>query len=142
MRLKDQKGESVVEFVVVLPLLIILLFGIIEFGIILYDKAVVTNASREGARFGIVYREPGSEITCADITNVIQTYTANRLITFGSPSNATPSYVPNDCNPGSGNDLTVTVSYEYDYLLLPRFVKELVPFNPANLQGRTIMVKE
>jgi Flp pilus assembly protein TadG len=35
-----------------------LLFGIIEFGIILYDKAMITNASREGARAGIVYSEP------------------------------------------------------------------------------------
>lgn len=140
MNIKNQKGASAVEFALVLPLLIVLLFGIIEFGLILYDKAVVTNASREGARYGIVYREPGSEITCDNITNIIQTYTAGKLITFGSVNNVAISYAPGDCNPGSGNDLTVTVSYQYDYLLLPGFVAGLV--GPIDLDGQTIMVKE
>ena len=45
-----------VELAIILPILLIVLFGLIEFGFILYDKAVITNASREGARQGIVYR--------------------------------------------------------------------------------------
>ena len=48
LRFRDQRGTSFVEFAMILPLLIILLFGIVEFSIILYDKAVLTNASREG----------------------------------------------------------------------------------------------
>ena len=54
--LKNQKGTEVVEFAIVSLLLFLLLFGIIDFGILLYDKAVITNASREGARAGIVQR--------------------------------------------------------------------------------------
>jgi len=46
--LKNHRGTSLVEFVIILPVLMVILFGIVEFGIILYDKAVITNASREG----------------------------------------------------------------------------------------------
>ena len=53
--IRDEHGGSLVEFAIVMPLLFVILFGIIEFGILLYDKAMITNASREGARAGIVF---------------------------------------------------------------------------------------
>jgi Flp pilus assembly protein TadG len=49
MIIKDQNGGAVVEFAIILPLLIALLFGIVEFGLLLYNKQIITNASREGA---------------------------------------------------------------------------------------------
>ena len=56
MRTKSkEKGGSAVEFALVLPILVVILFGIIEFGFVLYDKAVITNASSEAARQGIVF---------------------------------------------------------------------------------------
>lgn len=55
MRILKNKGAAVVEFAVVLPILLLLVFGIIEFGFLLYNKAMLTNASREAARVGIVY---------------------------------------------------------------------------------------
>ena len=45
----SQKGASLVEFALVLPLLMLILLGMIEFGLLLYNKQVITNASREGA---------------------------------------------------------------------------------------------
>ncbi|MGD8892889.1 MAG: pilus assembly protein, partial [Desulfobacterales bacterium] len=56
--IEDQNGATVVEFAIILPLLIVFLFGIIEFGLLLYNKQVITNASREGARAGLVVRDP------------------------------------------------------------------------------------
>ena len=41
-----QKGAAAVEFAIVMPLLVLLTFGIIEFSILFYNKAMVTNASR------------------------------------------------------------------------------------------------
>ena len=67
--LKKSKGASAVEFAIILPMLVLLVFGIIELSFALYDKAMITNASREGARVGIVYRSPG--ITNAEITSVV-----------------------------------------------------------------------
>jgi Flp pilus assembly protein TadG len=58
MTIKNQKGASAVEFAIIAPLLFVLLFGIVEGGLALYNKAVITNACREGARDGIVLRSP------------------------------------------------------------------------------------
>jgi Flp pilus assembly protein TadG len=55
--MRDQRGVAVVEFALVLPLLLLLLFGIVEFGMILYDKAVITSASRAAARQGVAFGE-------------------------------------------------------------------------------------
>ena len=44
-RLRCQKGVAAVEFAIILPVLMIIIFGIIEFGLLLYDKQVITNAS-------------------------------------------------------------------------------------------------
>ena len=52
-----QQGTSLVEFAFVAPFFLLLLFGIIEFSVILFDKATITNASREGARVGILFRD-------------------------------------------------------------------------------------
>jgi Flp pilus assembly protein TadG len=48
------QGAAVIEFALILPLLLLLLIGGIDMSLALYDKAVITNASREGARAGIV----------------------------------------------------------------------------------------
>jgi len=140
MFLKQQSGSSAVEFALVLPILVILLFGIVEFGIILYDKAVITNASREGARYGILFREPGAEVACSDITSRITSYTSDNLLTFGTATAVNIDYSPSSCTPAAGSELTVTVRYQYDYLVLPGFVGGLI--GPIDLEGQTIMVKE
>lgn len=131
--LRNEKGAAVVEFAVVLPLLLMIVFGIIEFGLLIYNKAMITNASREAARAGIVYStdpstgvlnrldEPGLEA-------IVNNYCQNYLITFSS----TPQPVATDANPPnpetlpSGQLLTVTVTYHYDYLLMPAFLSDLV----------------
>ncbi len=141
MVLKRDDGAAAVEFAILLPILIVLLFGIVEFGLIFYNKAVITNASREGARYGIVFRAPTvPPITCGDITGVVTAYTADKLVTFGSATGVDIVYTPSSCAPIPGADLTVRVSYQYDYLLLPGFVGGLL--GPVNLVGQTTMVKE
>ncbi len=49
-RLKGQKGQSLLEFVLVLPLLMCVLLGLIQFGAGIYAQSVVTGAAQEGAR--------------------------------------------------------------------------------------------
>ena len=51
---QHQKGAVAVEFALILPVLVLLLFGIVEFSLLMYNKQILTNASREGARYGIV----------------------------------------------------------------------------------------
>ena len=92
---KDQRGASAVEFAIVLPLLVVFVFGIIEFGLIFYNKAMVTNASREAARTGIVFREP--RVTVAEIQTVVANYCNGMLVTFGGSANPTITVPSGEC---------------------------------------------
>jgi len=58
MSWRDEKGAAAVEFAVVAGLFLMIVFGIIEFGILMFDQHILTNASREGARAGVVMRAP------------------------------------------------------------------------------------
>jgi len=51
---KQERGQSAAEFALVLPVLVLLLFLIIDFGRAVYCYHVVASAAREGARFGQV----------------------------------------------------------------------------------------
>ena len=82
--LKSQRGAAVIEFALILPLLLIVLVGTMDASLALYDKAVITNASREGARAGIVARSP--PLTDAQIQQIVQNYLQGALVSSGSTS--------------------------------------------------------
>lgn len=54
-RSKRENGQVLVEYALVLPVLLLVLFGIIEFGIIVFSHDTIANAAREGARYGAVH---------------------------------------------------------------------------------------
>lgn len=135
---KGQEGQALVEFAIVLPVLVLLLVGMMEFGLLLYNQQVITNASREGARYGIVSRTLRRD--SSEIAAVVDAYAGSRLITFGSETPTTAV----DPNPPTGvifgDDLTVTVAFHYDFLVLPSFIASLV--GGTTLQARTTMKYE
>jgi Flp pilus assembly protein TadG len=117
--LHDQKGVAAVEFAIVVPLLVVFIFGIIEFGLVFYNKAMITNASREAARAGIVFRDPSA--TIAEIQTVVANYCNGMLVTFGGPTNATTTVPSGECV-NHGDELVVNVVYQYDFLMIPDFL--------------------
>ena len=126
-KINNQNGAAMVEFAIVLPLLLILIFGMIEFSVMFYDKAMLTNATREGARLGILYNSP-DRITEAQITQTINGYLQNNLISFDG--NADWSYLPPDTPLVTCTDsdmLTVSITYPYKFLVLPNFITSLAP---------------
>lgn len=138
MTIKNQKGASAVEFAFIAPLLFVLLFGIVEFGFLLYDQVMITNASREGARAGIIFQDPRA--TAAEISTVVNNYCAAHMINF-DPSqnvNTTATHVETAGPPGStipsGDSLEVTVQYTYDFLVLPNLAK-LIGGSSADIQN-------
>jgi len=114
--IKNQSGASVVEFALVLPLLILILFGIIEFALLLYNQQVITNATREGTRLGIIVKVP--RVTNQEITDEIKKYAQKHLITFGSDTLEDDHIVITSAGTTFGSDLTVDVNYNYDFLVL------------------------
>ncbi|WP_409226786.1 TadE/TadG family type IV pilus assembly protein [Gudongella sp. SC589] len=63
---RDEQGQSLVEFALILPVLLLLLMGIIQSGIIYGGYVAVSNAAREGARIGIVEKDKNKMILSID----------------------------------------------------------------------------
>ena len=141
--IKNQKGAAIVEFAIVAPLLILLVVGICEFGLLWYNSQVIINASREGARSGIVQRTDSAGIPLysaneieADIRTIVHNYSSQRLITFGS--NTPPSVSVSGENGAFQDLLQVDVVYTYNFL-----VPSIFGFNTTKtLTGTTVMKME
>lgn len=132
-RYGDQHGGAAVELALLLPLLVVLLFGIIDFGLGLYRQEVITNASREAARAGIMLATPRP--TVAEIENVVASY----LTSAGwDPTQATVTVAGAGGN--SGDDLTVTVNFPYPFFLLSNLIPSLP--DSMNLSANTVMKLE
>jgi len=100
--LRNEKGQSLVEFAILLPLLLLLLMGILEFGLMLNSYLTINNSAREGARLGIV---AGSDIEIKEmIINISPNLTAGNLIV---------NITPLEGSRKSGGTLTVEVIYNY-----------------------------
>ena len=72
VNIKDDGGSALIEFALIVPLLIIFIAGIIEFGFILNAKIVVNSASYEGAKAASLGKEPKNEAIGAVLNYVIQ----------------------------------------------------------------------
>jgi Flp pilus assembly protein TadG len=124
-----QKGAAAVEFAIILPLLVILVFGTIDFGVMFYNKQVLTNASREGARAGI------TGITNAEVQQIVWDYCNEKLINLNG-SNELP--IGNIVVTADGaNDLSVVVNFDYNFLFA-----QIVGFNQTTVSTQTIMRME
>lgn len=104
--LRDEKGQSLVEFSILLPLLLLLLMGILEFGLILNSYLTINNSAREGARLGVV---AGSNIEIKQLINNISTNL--------STENLIVNITPLDGSRKSGDTLTVEVIYNYQVII-------------------------
>jgi Flp pilus assembly protein TadG len=62
-RSSNQRGQAVIEMALTLPLLLLVVFGIIDFGFMFQRYEVVTNAAREGARLGVLQSSAGYTAT-------------------------------------------------------------------------------
>lgn len=149
----SQKGAALVEFALVVPLLLLLLFGIVEFSLLVYNKHIITNASREGARYGILVTE-GNRHSEAEIETVVFDWINNGgdnfLVTFGTDTLTASDIVicsleedtttwtcPNDTSSNFGDKLRVSISYDYDFLIVPAFITNLA--GGLTIDAETVM---
>ena len=100
----------------------------------MYNKAMITNASREGARRGIVYRvDPTtfnySPLTDTQIRTEVTNYLSNHLITLSGTSTHTTKITR--AVAVSGNTLDVQVSYPYNFLVVPPIAALVAPGGAA-----------
>ena len=85
-RMGAEAGQDLVEYALVLPLFLLLIFSIIEFGILFFQYSTVSNAAREGARAAAVVATEGCDDAC--VSNRVRT-AAQRLTTGLDPKELT-----------------------------------------------------
>ncbi len=124
----DQRGAQAVEFALLLPFFLAVLLLVIDAGFMVYDKALITNASREGARAAMLFssgtwaQTQGSAkaVVCAALGNTLintGTGTRNAGCTGTADPVITVSNANNNDPPLFGDAIKVTVAYTYQGLL-------------------------
>jgi Flp pilus assembly protein TadG len=116
-RLCGEDAAQLVEFALVLPMLLLVVLGIAEFGFIFQRYEVVTNAAREGARMAVL---PG--YTNADVIARVRTYvTQGRVTTTAANPNIviTNVTIPVGAGLPPVNAKRVVVTYTHTYTFLP-----------------------
>lgn len=125
-----QRAQAIVELAFVLPVLLLILMGIIEFGRIFMAQQTITNAAREGARLGIL---PTS--TVSDVEGIVSTYM--NTAGLNGTSTVTVANVGPTVEPGAAT--SVTVQYQ-----LPILTGSIIPGlgDTISLSHATVMRHE
>ncbi len=118
-RLQSERGAAAVEFALVVPLLLILLLGIVEFGRVFNTQLQLTHAARESVRVMAIQKQPAAARSAgiASVSGLNPALTAGN-ISVGSCTNTT--------------DVTVTITYSVS--LLSGLFADVVP-----LTGKAVM---
>jgi Flp pilus assembly protein TadG len=114
--LRNQRGQSVVEFALVLPALMLILLAIVQFGMVFKQYITLTDAVREGARKAAVARQR---------TDNRENYVRNAVVVAGSDLGATftAANVTVSTSWAPGSDVTVGGRFAFNINVLGRVVK-------------------
>jgi len=123
--IRNRRGQALVELALVLPLLVILIMGTMEFGRIFHSYLLIANASREGARAGVINKTDAEIIT--KVKNVVPTLElTDEQITITPAQSYRTRGVP------------LTVKVDYTVSLVTPILGAFVP-NPFPLTASTTM---
>jgi Flp pilus assembly protein TadG len=85
---KNKKGNTAIEFALVAPILFLLIFGILEFGLTLFANSTLDTTLRMLARYGMVTPYTNATAIRNDMQNcMLNIYRANTNVTFCSVPN-------------------------------------------------------
>jgi Flp pilus assembly protein TadG len=118
--IRKNRGQSVIEFALVLPLLLVLLFGITEFGRAWMTVNILTSAAREGCRLAVV--------TAPDVGAV-----TTRVTTVCNSAGVVPKTVTCVGPLSNDPDRKVTVTVQADFQIIPGTILEY--FGGSGLSG-------
>ena len=125
--LGDRAGQALAEFVLVIPVLLLLVFGIVEFGLAFRTHQIVTNTAREGARVAVLPPSAGDPANDARVTAVVD----DRLLSAGLDPDEAALVLKCDGTEGGlcsgasrwGSLSEVELSYPYRFFVLGGLVR-------------------
>jgi len=110
---RNERGQTLTEFAMILPILLLVLFAIVQLGIVFNQYVTLTDAARAGARKAVVSRQAASpaSVTTTAVRNSAANLDQSKLgVTVASTWT-------------QGEDVTVTATYPYQISLLGLVVK-------------------
>ena len=107
---RSECGAALVEFAIVLPVLILLVFGIVDFGRLLYTLNNLTSAVREGARLAAV------QPVGTSLQGVVQPRVSSYVTSFGGSSSVTVNVTPATTQATTQFITVQIVSYPFTFL--------------------------
>jgi Flp pilus assembly protein TadG len=107
-RLKNEKGQTLTELALVLPILVVLVLAIAQFGVAFNNYVTLTDAARAGARVGAVSRNSGNPQSAC--VSAVQNAAGDLTLASLSVSCSSSWTI--------GSDVIVTASYPYSISLL------------------------
>jgi Flp pilus assembly protein TadG len=125
-RQRDERGAEMVEFAFVVVLLIMLLYGIVSYGLILSAQSTVTQAAEDGARAGIVAssnvastaeQQAGNDVSWMGKGQCYEPHAP----TPGSPGAAISCTATPESCPSNPNNQCLQVTVSYNYASAPLF---------------------
>lgn len=135
-RNKHSAGMAMVEAVIVLPVVLMLLFAVAEFGVLFGRWQSISNAAREGARTAVVFRSACSVPAVeAEVRQRVKAYVAPLGITLTDADIA----VTGACG-SSTTSTSVVVTFRHPYIVLPGFAPSVGP--TIDLVGTSVMRNE
>ena len=127
---RNRWGAAAVEFAVIVPVFLLFVFGMVEFGRAIMVQQMLTNASREGARLAVLDGSSGT-----DIRSTVKSY----LQTVPVQDDDIEIDPPNPSSASFGDPVSVEVSIGFDqvsWLPTPMFLRE------TRLSATTVMRRE
>lgn len=132
-----QQGQAMVETALMILVVLLLLMGIIQFGFIFYAHVRVSNAAREGARAGSLWLMNRNYETVCDQVEVGVKSEVNCVTEPDPGKNCDITVILDgapvvDCavtDPGRGEPITVTVTYDYDLPIVTALpiIRDIIP---------------
>jgi hypothetical protein len=110
--LRRENGQSMIEFAIVLPVLLVVVLGLIETSFALYDQHVVTRLTREGSN--LISRD----VALGDAVTVLKNM-SSRPVNFDSSSRVIFSVIMNEATTGTSNYNTPILYARYSYGAIP-----------------------
>jgi len=128
---RTRRGLSTVEFAIILPVIVLLTFGVVEYGWMFLKMQEITNAARQGARVAA-----RADVTMPEITAAVDSAMAISGFETGQYTIVFENGNPVTIDPGEIFSISVRVNYPTISLGMP-----LIP-TPPNLSATLMMVKE
>jgi Flp pilus assembly protein TadG len=130
---RKEKGQSLVEFALILPILLLILGGVLDLGRMYYAYIVITDAAAEGVTYATIHPPNDPSNPSDSSTTEIRTRTLDACGPMSADVQSIQVVCPSCPNTTSGD--TVTVIVTYNYAILTPFVNVMFPDGQVELQA-------